>query len=274
MSSALRRIAQTVRHCPGLNRLDRVWSILRQPYRRLLDWTGKAAGIEVTIAGHRVRLDPTFAHVGWESVEPEAYRAFSQAVRPGCVVFDIGAHIGTYTILALQRSTPDGLVVAYEPHFATNVYLRRHLQWNGAAERVVLRSCCCGAKSETGEFYCVPDQPEGRNSLLWTEGFAKSRVEVATIDNEVAQLGLVPSVIKIDVEGAEWDVLRGAERTLTSCRPILFVSLHPPQLLLRRERPSEVLDWLRARGYCHELLGEDHEVHVRAVPIRKVPDIA
>lgn len=55
-------------------------------------------------------------------------------------------------------------------------------------------------------------------------------VPTITIDTIAEELELVPDVIKIDVEGAEIEVLRGAERTLTEARPTIFLSTHSPEL--------------------------------------------
>jgi hypothetical protein len=84
------------------------------------------------------------------------------------------------------------------------------------------------------------------------------------LDKEIADLAFVPDIIKIDVEGAEWDVLKGAEKTLERNHPILFLSLHPRALAIRGESPDMVLDWLKQRGYSHEVIAQDHEIHVVA----------
>lgn len=267
LASGLRRVAQSVRHHPRLEFLHPVWSLLRKPYLATLNLLAGRSGIEVRIAGCALRLHPEFATQNWETVEAASYRAFVDAVRPGMVVYDVGAHVGTYSILALQRSAPAGRVVAYEPFAYTRRFLERHLHWNAGAERALVRDACCGAAAGTAEFFFAPGQAEGMNGLVPVAGFSKMTVPVVTLDAEVAELGLVPDLIKIDVEGAEWDVLRGAERTLAAHRPTLFLSVHPDALSRQGLAAADIEAWLAQRGYAWRVLARDHEVHVVASPV-------
>jgi hypothetical protein len=91
-------------------------------------------------------------------------------------------------------------------------------------------------------------------------------VEVCTLDSEVAELRLIPSIIKIDVEGWELAVLKGAEATLLRDRPVLFLSLHPRALAELHASPEMVQSWLLERGYTCQLIGVDHEIHLLAKP--------
>jgi hypothetical protein len=102
------------------------------------------------------------------------------------------------------------------------------------------------------------------NGLVPVEGFNKVTVQVNTLDAEVAELGLIPCLIKIDVEGAEWDVLKGAEQTLRQYQPRLCLSLHPIALAKLGVTPETVLEWLTQRGYSYEVIARDHEIHVMA----------
>jgi FkbM family methyltransferase len=225
---------------------------------------GQKRGIEVAIAGCKMRLHPAFCTQNWEKVEAESYGLFAAAVRPGAVVFDIGAHIGTYTLVAAKKTGPTGRIVAYEPHDYTREHLQRHLRWNGADAQTTVRDVCCGASEGSADFYNIPGQAEGMNGLVPVHGFQKRAVKVVPLDKEVADLVFVPDIIKIDVEGAEWDVLKGAEKTLERNHPILFLSLHPHALAIRGESPEVILDWLEQRGYSQEVIARDHEIHVVA----------
>ena len=265
-ASTLRRVAQTVRHHPALTFMQPVWSVLRGPYLALLNRLARESGIEVRIAGTPMRLNPLFSTQNWETVEAVSYQAFAGAVRPGAVVYDVGAHIGTYSILALMRSGPEGRVVAYEPHAYTRTHLERHLEWNGCRERTVIREVCCGAAPGMAEFFFAPGLAEGMNGLLPVDGFSRMQVKVDTLDREVATVGLVPDILKIDVEGAEWDVLRGAEATLAAHRPAIFLSVHPDALAKIGVAPADIEAWLRERGYDWTVIARDHEVHVVACP--------
>jgi hypothetical protein len=114
------------------------------------------------------------------------------------------------------------------------------------------------------EFYCKPDEAEASSSLIPTAGLMSCPVQVTTLDAEVAKLRRVPSIIKIDVEGAEWDVLRVAEQSLLKYKPKLLLSLHPEALAKIGTTPTQIMDWLADRGYTLQILDQDHEIHVLA----------
>ena len=104
----------------------------------------------------------------------------------------------------------------------------------------------------------------GDSSLVPLSGSEYTVVKLVTLDSEVNELGLVPSVIKIDVEGWEWEVLKGARKTLEQHRPCLFLSLHPPALMRLGASPHAVLSWLEGFRYGWQIIARDHEVHVFA----------
>lgn len=263
--SGLRRIARVIRHHPRLKMFESLWGALRKPYLSALKVLAGGRGIEVRIAGNAMRLDPAFATQNWEEVESESYSAYVRDLREGMVVFDIGAHVGTYTILALRRLGPRGNVVAYEPHPLTRKFLLEHLEMNLGGAGVIVRDVCCGSGSGTASFYFLPDRAEGISGLVPVDGFQQREVTVTTVDAEVIALGLRPDILKIDVEGAELEVLKGAEATLKLHKPVIFLSVHPAALARMKQTERDVLDWLRIRGYQCDVLARDHEVHVRAV---------
>jgi FkbM family methyltransferase len=225
---------------------------------------GRTHGIAVTIADATIRLHPRFATVSWEGIETVSYRTFAQAISEGDVVYDVGAHIGTYSVIAAQRVGTSGAVVAYEPNPTACEYLRRHLNWNQMGERVQVREVACGATAGAAQLYWLPGESEGSSGLIAIEGFAQRQVQVTTLDAEVTALQLAPTLIKIDVEGAEWEVLQGAHATLRSVKPHLLISLHPTALAKVGATAERVLAWLEQQGYRYQELGRDHEVHIFA----------
>lgn len=264
MLATIRRLAQTIRHAPGMRALNPLWNLLRSPYLKVLSTFAKKHGLLVSVGGHKMRLHPDFATQNWETVEYDSYQSFAALLRPGNVVFDVGAHIGTYTLIALQKVGDNGRIVAYEPHAFTRKYLKQHLDWNGGLERTTVRGLCCGVSEGMADFYCRPDQAEGINSLIPTEGFEKKTVPVSTIDREVEVLRMIPTLIKIDVEGAEWDVLKGATQTIAKYHPIIFLSLHPVALSKLGFSYYQVLEWLVDHGLRQKIISQDHEIHVVA----------
>ena len=265
-AAVLRRSAQSIRHAPGLRRFGALWARLRAPYRRTLTRLAGRHGLPVVVGGQTLRLAPDVVNLNWETVEVESYRAFAAEIAPGDVIYDVGAHFGTYTLIGVARGGPATRVVAYEPCDLTRQYLMRHLRWNGAERQVLVRPVCCGSHVGTAAFYHRPDRPEGINGLLPHDGLSATTMRVTTIDREVDELGLVPALIKIDVEGAELEVLEGAVRVLETRRPRILVSLHPKRLAQVGADCDTVIGWLEAHRYRAHVVGEDQEIHVLAQP--------
>lgn len=158
--------------------------------------------------GERVRLLPSLRHVTWNSDE---YDAFRRDVRTGDVVFDIGANLGAYTMLFAQWAGPEGRVFAFEPASEPFDGLTRLLDANGLSPRVVAVAAAVAER-------------EGLTDL-----HGELHVPTVTIDAVCQRERVMPRLIKIDVEGAELEVLRGARKTITSggAELKLYVEMHP-----------------------------------------------
>lgn len=169
------------------------------------------------------------ASVYVNQVEPDQTARFVQAVRPGALVFDIGANVGYYSLLASRLVGVSGRVVAVEPAIRNLSFLHLHRELNGLKNLSILASACSHEQAllgfEQGENFALGRVSDGASKVT-TSDFAAT----VTIDSLTRQCAAQPAVIKIDVEGAEYDVLRGAKDTICATRPTIFLSVHSNQL--------------------------------------------
>ena len=148
-------------------------------------------------------------------------RRFAELVKPGAVVYDIGAHVGFYTLLAATRVGPRGRVVAFEPLPRNLAFLRMHVSMNGMTN-VVIQAVAVADHHGIQRFDDSAGPSEGH---LAAEGSLV--VECVTLDELVASGEIPPpDLIKIDVEGAELMVLRAGEATIRTHKPIIFLATH------------------------------------------------
>jgi FkbM family methyltransferase len=182
---------------------------------------------------------------------------FRRWVRPGSVVFDLGAHTGYYTLLSAALTGRRGRVVAFEPSPRNLRVLRRHLHLNGLRNVEVVEAAAAAAEG-TAEFALGTGSGTGRLA-----GEGTLRVATTTVDLAAERLGLRPSVLKIDVEGAELDLLSGSIATLESARPVLFLSTHGA------EAHRGCLELLGSLGYESEPI--DHADLATASEVLCVP---
>jgi FkbM family methyltransferase len=197
--------------------------------RRMDTW------LEVPVdGGFRLRLDAS--DVGCEGLlvsgkyEPQVTALFRKVLKEGDVCVDAGAHVGYFTLLAATIVGETGRVYAFEPDPATHRILRANVELNEAAN-VSAFAAAAGAEDGEAVLHTVPPGNSGRASLRPADVVRAGRVPVpvrrlatAVPAAELPRLRLV----KIDVEGAEADVLHGLEPAFEAgARPAVIVELHP-----------------------------------------------
>jgi len=146
---------------------------------------------------------------------------FEKTVTQGSVVFDIGANVGFYTLLASVLVGARGRVFAFEPFPANVVYLKEHLQLNNI-DNVTVVEAAVSDKCGTAFFDEGPSSSMGHISAN-----GRLRVRTVAIDELVARKELpVPDYIKMDIEGGEGLALSGAKATLAQFHPTIFLATH------------------------------------------------
>jgi FkbM family methyltransferase len=196
------------------------------------------------------------ASVYFNLVEPEQTKAFCEMVHRGNTVFDIGANVGYYTLLASSLVGDKGLVVAFEPAVRNLSYLYRHVSLNRATNVMIVPAACSATcflgTFRPGENCATGHLDLGGNSPVAQVSGPITPVMVASLDAIVLHTNLPPDVIKIDVEGAELEVLKGANETLLRGTPLVFLSVHSDKLR------TACLGFLEEKGYvCKPLSGGD-----------------
>lgn len=134
--------------------------------------------------------------------------------------------MGYYTLIASRLVGSSGKVFAFEPHPYNLRVLRKHLELNGLTNCIVIPAAI---SDQVGKAKFAFGTGTGTGHLA---DAGEIEVETVRIDDLVARGELLPpNVIKIDVEGAEIKVLRGAFNTIQAYRPTIFLAAHSPFLL-------------------------------------------
>jgi len=153
--------------------------------------------------------------------ERELQNLFVRTVRAGDVVWDIGANVGFFTLLAARRVSPAGRVLAIEPLPRNLELLKQHLALNGIGNVTVLAQAVADAR---GTAFLAPGTSPSMGHLDAEHGI---EVAVTTID-ALVESGVAPAprIVKMDIEGAESRALAGARQTLERHRPVILLSTH------------------------------------------------
>jgi FkbM family methyltransferase len=237
----IERLSITLRHSPLLGNATWLWDRVRPSYNRLISRLG-GGGLERNINGSdRVLLLPKFRSVT-EEYEPEVWSLIMSEVRPGDVVADVGVYIGLYTVALAARVGPAGRVYAFEPNPESCQYIKAHLDLNRVAERVELVEAALGVQDANIAF----DVKGGiTGHVCGTQDDGAEVLPCMRLDTFLAGRGL--DVLKIDVEGFEEMVLRGATELLRdpARKPrAIFIEVHPyawPDLGVSSESLLELL---------------------------------
>lgn len=256
-------VERIARRLSGVPMSAGVRSRLKKWYVAVLSAQTGGRGFQASLpGGETVRVLPEFAHMAWN---PDEYRAFREATRPGMAALDVGANVGGYSLLLGQWVGPTGVVHAFEPAPLEYDGLVRHVALNDLSHIVHPVCSAVGAKTSTAPL--VLGGTHGESRLVHQSNASDRRqstidVAVTTIDEYCERQQLRPGFIKVDVEGAELDVLRGARETIRRSRGdlSLFVEMHPsiwPQIGLSR---ADIESELRAQS-------------LEVVPLIQSPDI-
>ncbi|MGH7286362.1 MAG: FkbM family methyltransferase [Polyangiaceae bacterium] len=161
------------------------------------------------------------------TTEPELQRALASLLQPGMCFYDVGANVGFFSVIAARLVGDRGKVVAFDPLPSNVAAVSRNAQLNGFAH-VDVKELAVGRADERQAFIISSDPNWGRLATVGVPDavIGEQQVEVRRLDQLVADGLRPPTVVKIDVEGAEIDVLEGARQVLDQARPILFIDLH------------------------------------------------
>lgn len=171
------------------------------------------------------------------SYEPEQAALFVGHVGSGGTFLDVGAHVGFYTLLGSRLVGERGQVWAFEPDPTNAGHLREHVRVNGA-DNVRVEEAAVASKEGSARFGGGSGSGTGRLT-----GSGEVAVRTVALDPFCERHGLSPTAIKVDVEGAEAEVIEGGEETIRRARPVIFLSTHG------REAHGRSVGRLRDLGY-------------------------
>jgi FkbM family methyltransferase len=183
--------------------------------------------------------------------EPEKTAAITRLVSAGNVAYDIGAHVGYYSILMADLAGDEGAVYAFEPRPINYAFLNRHIRLNYCRNIRTYRMAIGKPQGQATPGTARLETRTGTGTGHLSET-GTLLVAVTSIDECIAaRHGRPPDLLKIDVEGGELDVLHGASRTLDEYHPRLIVATHSYPL------DAACRDFLLKRGYTAEILDQE-----------------
>jgi FkbM family methyltransferase len=244
-----------------LARTRLVWLLMRVvPHERMSRWAARGLLMplalltgrgELSILGGlaaRLRLDArTFAPWGAQAYavltgthEIQVQQAIVRSARAGDHVWDVGANIGYLALVAARIVGPTGRVVAIEPDARCAGAIRRNALLN-ALDAIEVIEAAASQSTGTADLVVVRDRLWTRLASVGDHHQREACVSVRTIALDDVE-GPPPTLVKIDVEGAELEVVAGMSRLLRDERPIVVCEMHGLN--------AEFCAAMRAAGYA------------------------
>lgn len=199
--------------------------------------------------------------------ESAGFSALDSLLEPGMTFFDVGASFGLYSLAAAVKVGLHGRVYAFEPTRSAAAALRDHISLNGFEDRARVVEAVVDEQSGTVEFHePTTDWVQGTNMMAsLSEQWVAARrtfapgTEIDTfscpavsVDDFCAEVGILPDVLKIDVEGAEGRVLRGARSFLSSKTGRILLETHEYALRSLGDSEASVLAGLEEAGWEYD----------------------
>jgi FkbM family methyltransferase len=236
------RIVERIIHCAGATFNPERWPLLHNLGSRLTSRLFAVTGCAYRTLGNgvEVKLAPRFRSTP-ETYEAEAIGAICRLTRAGCTAVDVGANIGLYTLVMGKCVGKAGKVHAFEPATCSFETLVEHVRLNGLGDVI-----------ETHHLF-HEDGLQGTNRIGGSRYDGPGTVCVerraVRLDDFFGSRDRRPDLIKIDVEGYELHVLRGAQETLKEHPCTILCEMHPPLLAELGLGWAEVSQFMREVGY-------------------------
>lgn len=217
--------------------------------------------------GLNFELDP-FYHIDANILALGAYEKplgsfLRRQLKTGDIVVDVGANIGVHTLHMAKLISPNGLVYAFEPNPEAHDRLLRNIQLNHLTN-VLVQSQALGAMPGSAILRGGSRDERNPGSASLRPGVHSAgevQVEVDTLDNVARNLGMAPTLVKVDIEGFEMSFLEGALATLGQYRPLIITELTDVYLRDAGASAGEVVETLTALGYdLRTLDSRGHEI--------------
>lgn len=234
-----------------------------------------------------------FVNVGLKGIFQDCVVKFMvKHVKRGSCVMDIGANRGTYAYSMAKAVGKEGVIYSFEPNPIVAIQLKKNLK----KLNVIIENLAVSNTNEDKVFYIHTKGSGPTSSLEFFDVLDKvgelegTKVKCVALDSYCRSHNLSPNLIKIDVEGHEFNVIKGAESTIRSHRPYIvfefieqlweeknikkiFEFLSPAYHLIRIEDEANAMEaYMDYKPHCYQDFRESRVVNIGCIP-RREPNV-
>ncbi len=211
-------------------------------------------GVPQAVSGYEFRLDESLRRWKIED-EKELQDAIIENLKAGDTFIDIGANFGLHTLLGCLLATHKGRVLAVEPIPQNIALLTKNIHLNAFDEFCQIGEVALVNDPELTSVLMTAGEDIAPDASIVKQASQNTiNVKARTLDALVEEYKLTPSLIKIDTEGAEHDILKGARHILSNLKPVLIIEVHTFALPNFGTSPEELAAFLNGFGYKEQVL--------------------
>lgn len=170
--------------------------------------------------------------------EPRVNYALQDLVKPGWVTYDVGANFGGISLTLSRLVGPRGIVCSFEANPAIAAKCQRAFIRNGSSNCQLYQAAIYKESGHDVTLYLSDNEVA---DSIYRKTDRSIVVKTISLDDFSMRFQFMPDIVKMDIEGAEYDALRGFEKTIDFCKPILILEHTPPD--------DACMDFLLGKGY-------------------------
>jgi FkbM family methyltransferase len=228
---------------------NRLYKLIKKIYYLIISILFNKSGIDVKINQYRLKFFPL--HYRWfpESSDSESFEYIRSYVNNNSVSIDVGAHFGLFTLVLAKYFNCK--VYSFEPTPYTTSILKKNISFNKLNNAVTVIEKAVSKKDGKSTFLIQETDGAVSNSLIdyWHSNENKETIEVEVISIDSFFKEIKYDFIKIDAEGAEYDVLLGATNTIRINKPLILLAIHPSAIVANGNNLEQIWDWIINEGY-------------------------
>lgn len=248
-------ILKEIRHSSKLRKFNFFWVNLGNFYRVLFLKFGSPFNVNTLINEYGpYKVDGYFAFSdfkNWGKTNNFGFKKFIKYCLNKSCVIDVGAHVGLMALPASFKLKKGGRIFCFEPSDTNRKYLVKHIKINYIKNIFIFRDVVSD-KNNSNVYFFEKKVPSGLNSVseIRNKGFfAKKLKKTVTLDMFVKEKKICPEIIKIDVEGYEFNVLKGSKNVIQKYKPVIFLSIHPNHLKKLKIKETQLFNFINKLNY-------------------------
>lgn len=220
------------------------------------DFLTHGKGIARNIGGQTIRFPARYSRYYPPGYEPGLFGFLGKNLSKGDTFFDCGAHFGLFSVVASRLVGNEGKVFCFEPMPNVRAICEDVVRLNECSN-VEVRDEAVSSQTGTATFFDTGNEGSNANSLVKQDRHDGGlTVKTISVDDLRDERSLKIDCMKIDVEGAEFDLLRGAANSFTIDRPAVFLSLHPTAISKTGVSLNDIWEILETYKMQIELKGQ------------------